>query len=124
MYKPRTPYDRYDQERGLSFQARGCATSIYWTPLMIHYITRYFATTTNEELAGLVGVSQRTLIRKARQLGLSKDKDWLANIWEERRLMAKAASKAKGYPGCFKPGNMIGEEYRFKKGVTKKNIRL
>ena len=119
MYKPRTPYDRYDQERGISFQARGSAISIYWTPLMIHYITSYFATTTNEELAGLVGVSQRTLIRKARQLGLSKDKDWLAKIWEERRLMARASSKAKGYPGCFKPGNMIGEEYRFKKGVTK-----
>ena len=31
----------------------------------------------NEELAGILGVSQRTLIRKARELGLEKNSQWL-----------------------------------------------
>lgn len=90
-------------------------TMIYWSPQMIADMKRYYPTTLNEELAGILNVSQRTLTRKARELGLEKDRSWLREIWEERRLMAQVESKRRGYPGCFKKGNMIGAEYRFKK---------
>lgn len=69
------------------------------------------------KLAGIRGVSLRTMIRKARQLGLTKDKTRLLNVWNERRQWAHSASKIKGYPGSFKPGNEIGKEYRFKKKI-------
>lgn len=91
------------------------STSIFWSPQMISDLKRYFPTCTNDECAGILGVSPRTVIRKARQLGISKDPDWLRQIYEERRLMAHIASKKAGYPGTFKKGNMIGFEYRFKK---------
>lgn len=93
----------------------GHSTAIFWNADMIATITRYYPTTFNEELAGILGVSLRTMIRKARQLGLTKDKTWLSNVWNERRQWAHSASKIKGYPGSFKPGNEIGKEYRFKK---------
>jgi hypothetical protein len=32
---------------------------------------------------------------------------WLLNVWNERRQWAHSASKIKGYPGSFKPGNEI-----------------
>ena len=81
---------------------------------MLSLIRREFPTTLNEELAGMLGVSLRTMLRKAKELGLTKDKQWLAKIWDERRAWALAAARRKGYPGCFKPGNEIGKEYRFK----------
>ena len=31
------------------------------------------------------------------------------------RAEVPAAARRKGYPGCFKPGNQIGKEHRFKK---------
>ena len=82
---------------------------------MLSLIRREFPTTLNEELAGMLGVSPRTLARKAKELGLSKDPQWLAKIWDERRAWALAAARRKGYPGCFKPGNTISKEWWLKK---------
>lgn len=62
------------------------------------------------------------MIRKARALGLKKDKEWLLKVWNERIQWAHIASKRKGYPGTFKPGNEIGKEYRFKRAVRSKNV--
>ena len=95
----------------------GRSTALFWNADMIATITRYYPTTFNEELAGILGISLRTMIRKARQLGLTKDKTWLLNVWNERRQWAHSASKIKGYPGTFKPGKEIGKEYRSKKKV-------
>lgn len=88
---------------------------IFWNPNMIALLKEKYPTMLNEELAELLGVSQRTMIRKARELELEKDKGWLISIWNERRHWAHIESKKKGYPGTFKKGNMIGKEYRFKK---------
>jgi hypothetical protein len=82
---------------------------------MLSLLERYYPTTKNEEVAEIIGVSSRTLIRKARELGLSKDPDWLKGIYNFNRRDAQAESKRRGYPGAFKLGNKIGEKYRFKK---------
>lgn len=102
---------------GRCYEHRGYRTMIYWTPQMIADLKRYFPTTLNEELAGILNVSQRTLTRKARELGLAKDTGWLRAIWEERRLMAHVESKRLGYPGSFQKGTKIGQAYWFKKKV-------
>jgi hypothetical protein len=92
----------------------GYATRIFWNPQMLSDIHRLFPTTLNEELADYLGISQRTLVRKARELGLHKNPTWLKQIWEERRRMAQLASMVKGYPGSFREGHTIGIEHRFK----------
>lgn len=116
MYTPRLPHERYDQQRGLIYRTEGQRTFIYWTPQMIDWLKRYFPTNINQEIAEELGVSPRTMLRKARELGLKKDQEWLYKIREERRLMAAAKSKRLGHPGCFKPGCRVGEKYWFKKG--------
>ena len=104
----------YYANKGRLMEHRGCSTRIYWNGDMLSLLRREFPTTLNEELAGMLGVSQRTMIRKARELGLTKDPAWLERVWNERRFWAHVSAKKKGYPGCFKPGNEIGKEYRFK----------
>lgn len=95
----------YHPHYGRLMEHKHYATRIFWSPTMLDYLRRNFATTLNEELAEWLGVSQRTMLRKARELGLEKDAKWLREIWEERRRMALAANKRKGYPGCFRKGD-------------------
>ena len=90
------------------------ATRIFWNKDMLDFLKANFATMLNDELAGCLGVSLRTMIRKARELGLQKDADWLKAVWEERRLMAHVASKRKGYPGTFQKGQHASPETEFK----------
>lgn len=63
----------YNANKGRLMEHRGCATRIYWSGDMLSLIRREFPTTLNEELAGMLGVSPRTLARKAKELGLTKD---------------------------------------------------
>ncbi len=83
---------------------------------MLDYMRKHYPTTLNEELAGCLNVSIRTLTRKAREMNLEKDKEWLAAVWEERRQLANLASKRKGYPGRFKKGEHANPEGEYKKG--------
>lgn len=108
----------YSTNKGRLMEHRGYSTRIYWNGDMLSLLRREFPTTLNEELAGMLGVSLRTMIRKARELGLTKDPKWLADVWNERRFWANVAAKKKGYPGSFKPGNTYSAEYwaRKKKG--------
>lgn len=106
---------------GRNMLHQGYATSIFWSPQMIADLNRFFPTNTNQECAELLGLSVRTVVRKARQLGLQKDPDWLRNIWNQNRFLACVAARSKGYPGTFKKGNMIGFEYRFKKKQNAKS---
>jgi len=83
---------------------------------MLNYLRRHFATTLNDELAGCLGVSQRTMIRKARELGLEKDPQWLSEVWEERRHMAHSVAKKKGFPSRFKKGEHANPAGEYKPG--------
>lgn len=82
---------------------------------MLDMLRQYFPTTLNDEMAGMLGVSIRTMIRKARELGLKKDSDWLSSVWEERRLMAHVQSKRLGYPGRIQKGQHLSPATEFKK---------
>ena len=106
----------YSPKAGRIMEYHGYSVRIHWSPQMLAYLRRHFSTTLNEELAGCLGVSQRTMVRKARELGLEKDPSWLSGIWDERRLMAHAASRSKGYPGRFRKGVRSYPEGEFKPG--------
>lgn len=105
----------YDAKQGRLMEHQGYAKRIYWSKDMLDLLMREYPTTFNEEMAGMLGVSHRTMVRKARELGLRKNPEWLLAVWNERRKWANAVARAKGYPGCFKQGNEVGKEYRFKK---------
>ena len=115
MYQ-RKPDGLYINSEGRVMEHKGYATRIYWNGNMISFLRMHFATTLNEELAECIGVSQRTMIRKARELGLKKNQEWLHKVWNERRVLAHAISKKKGYPGCFKKGEHSYPAGEFKPG--------
>lgn len=104
----------FHQAYGRIMEHRGYSTRIFWNRQMLDYLKSNFATMLNEELAACLGVSMRTLIRKARELCLTKDPAWLKAIYEERRLIAQHVNRTKGNPGFFKKG--IHSEYEFKPG--------
>lgn len=105
-----------DQDSGRVWEHKGYSKRIYWTGQMLSDLRAFFATTKNEELAGMLGVSPRTVVRKARELGLEKDADWLHGVWDEHRVMAHAESRSKGYPGTFRKGVRSNPDGEFKAG--------
>ncbi len=113
----------YHSSLGRLVVHKGCSLKLFWNNQMTEYLKNNYATTINEELAEWLGVSMRTVIRKAREYGLQKDKNWLESIHNERRRMAHAANKAKGYPGAFKKGQHASPATEFKKG-SNKQIKL
>ena len=47
---------------------------------MLSDLKRHYATTKNKDLTDLLGVSMRTINRKAKELGLEKDKAWMIEV--------------------------------------------
>lgn len=106
----------YSQRRGRLMCYDGRRITLHWSATMLDTLRRLFPTTKNEELAELLGVSPRTVIRKARELGLTKDPEWLAAVWNERRIWAHVAAKRKGYPGSIQKGERRNPAGEFKPG--------
>ena len=79
---------------------------IVWTPQQLKLLTTYFPTMFNKPLALWIGVSYRTMLRKARELGLEKKPGFLE---ERRRDISRLAGEA-----IRNSGNT---STRFKKGV-------
>ena len=118
LYEPVREGTFYSEKHGRIVVHHGYAVSIHWSKDMLDYLKQHYATTLNEELAGCLGVSPRTMIRKARELGLEKDKAWLHGVYEERRRMAMSAYKRKGCPNAFRKGVRSSPATEFKKGHT------
>lgn len=116
MYQRKKDGLYHDPTTGRTWEHQGYATRIHWNPNMLTFLRRHFATTLNEELADCLGVSPRTMIRKARELGLEKDPEWLRRVWDERRMLAHVVSKKKGYPGGFRKGERANPDGEFKPG--------
>lgn len=105
-------------ETGRVFEHKGLSKRIFWNKQMTDDLKRLFATTKNEDLAEIIGVSPRTLIRKARQLGLTKDQQWQHNNVMSHLKMAAFESRRLGYPGHIKKGEHRSPETEFKKLTT------
>ena len=105
-----------DQKTGRMMEHRGYVKRIYWNRDMLDRLRRDYPTTLNDELAGCLGVSPSTMHRKVRELGLKKDPDWLARVWEERRRWAQVEKRRLGHPGCFRKGERRSQATEFKAG--------
>lgn len=88
---------------------------ISWSRQMIDDLKRMFPDHLNHDVAEFLGVSPRTVIRKARELGLNKDGEWLRKIWDDRRRQAHMVSRLMGYPGAIQPGEHRSRATEFKK---------
>lgn len=91
---------------------------IDWTPQMVEELTRRFPTDFNKDIAKDLGVSWRSLVRKARELGLEKEDKFLD---KKRGEIVKLILKVrKQNPTQTGKGFVIpnSEQYRFKKGHT------
>ena len=88
---------------------------------VIATLRQHFPTTLNDELAGMLGVSKSALARKARELELKKDPDWLHAVYEERRIMAHVVAKRLGYRGRIQKGEHRSPATEFKKLSTEFN---
>lgn len=123
MYQRKPEGLYHDSDTGRTWEHKGYATRIHWNGNMLTFLRRHFPTTLNDELADCLGVSKRTMIRKARELGLEKDPEWLAAVWEERRRWAQIESRRRGYPGGFKKGEHANPAGEFKSGEQSDEMR-
>ena len=92
---------------------KGKDPGIRWTPQMEKMVRDFYPTMFSKDLAKWIGVSHRSLIRKARELGVAKVEGFLEKRRADinRRTGAKSANAT-----SFRKGNQIGKEFRFEKG--------
>ncbi len=105
-----------DQSSGRLYQKKGNARYIFWSKQMLDDLRRLYPTTTNENMEDILGVGRRTLIRKARELGIEKDAEWMR---QKTMLGVKAmhlSNRIHGNKGTFKKGVRNCPEHEFKPG--------
>lgn len=119
MPSPYTPVRQgtyYDPKHGRIMVHRGCSVRIAWSKTMLDYLRRHYATTINQDLADWLGVSMRTVIRKARELGLEKDPAWMRRMSVSHGKEGHIVSRHRGYPGRFPKGVRSNPDGEFKPG--------
>lgn len=89
---------------------------VFWSRQMEDDLRRLFPRTFNAEIAEYLGVSQSAMSRKAREMGLRKDPEWLVRIRDERMTWANWASNHNGNAGRIKKGEHKSKDTQFKKG--------
>lgn len=108
-----------DRITGRLLEHNGFSKRIYWSRQMLDDLRSMYATTLNAELAHILGVSTRTVIRKARELGLEKDMEWLRGVYRENVRVAHCLNKVRGNSGMFKKGVRSSPDTEFKPGNYK-----
>lgn len=122
-YNPRKPGAKLCKDGRIRYCNGKGGAPISWSVQMIDDLKRMFPRNSNEDCAEYIGVSVRTMIRKARELGLEKDKGWLHKVWDSNRMIAHFISRSKGYPGSFKKGEHHCPEHEFKKKQITKEVQ-
>lgn len=91
---------------------------IKWTPQMLKILTDFFPIMFNRPLALWLQVSQRTMLRKARELGLEKQEGFLDKRRKDiSRLAGEALRKIPDRKNSrFKKGVHFNPDGEFKKG--------
>lgn len=91
---------------------------IEWTPQMLKLLHDFFPIMFNEPLAKWIGVSQRTLIRKARELGIEKEPGFLEKRKADIQRKAGEALRRRGdrEGTWFKKGVRANPDGEFKPG--------
>lgn len=102
---------RYSKEAQQLVEYRNGYQRKYWNPQMIADFRKLYPVTRNEELASLFGVSCRTINRKAEELGLRKDIDWMRQISRQNSFFATVKNRANGYSQLVKARKALEIKY-------------
>lgn len=102
--------------KGRLYEHKGLSRKIYWNRRMLDDLIRLYATTKNEDLADIFGVSQRTVIRKARELGLQKDPLWQHDNSIRHLKIAQLENMVHGVKSPFQKGVHYSPETEFRPG--------
>lgn len=106
----------YNAKCGRIVEHNGRSTRIFWSKDMLDMLREYYPNTRNQEVVEMLGVSQRTMIRKARELGLQKEKDFVHGVWDENRKLAILTNKVRRNSGMISKGHVP-----WNKGLKKKS---
>ena len=106
---------RHDSS-GRLIEHKGLSRKIFWSKQMLDDLRRLYATTKNEDLADILGVSMRTVIRKARELGLQKDPVWQHGNTMRHLKMMQLENMVHGIKSPFQKGVHYSPETEFKPG--------
>lgn len=104
-----------DPVTGRLMEHKDRSTKIHWSPYMIERLANKYATTKNEDLAIDLNVSPRTVIRKARELGLEKDRGWMQAHARKNCQTMRILNKCCGNSGQIKKGEHKSPKTEFKK---------
>lgn len=111
----------YDFATGRCWEHNGKSKRLLWTENMLRELKAKFPIMHSEELAGMLQMCKRTLERKAKELGIKKNPQWLAKNREECRRIAYSCTRRGLNPGCYKSGH--APTHGYKKGrVLNKEI--
>ena len=61
---------------------------IFWNGNMLSELKRYYPNTSNRDMVDLLGVSERTIVRKARELGLEKSEEYVSKVNKGKSFLA------------------------------------
>ena len=74
-------------------RSSGHGVKLYWSSAMIEKLRRLFPTTSNEDVAAELGVSNKTMRTKAKELGLTKDPSYISEISREKQRFGNLIPK-------------------------------
>ena len=83
-------------ENGRLYQVRGSQRCVIWTPQMEADMRRFFPTSSNEEMAGILGLTASQIAYKARKMNLSKDGEYMQVMQTENARKASSMANNKG----------------------------
>lgn len=90
----------------------GYSLRIYWTNDMKKKFMQLYPVNTNDDLAVEFCCSVRTIVRRAREMGIEKDSEWLHAKWDENRKLIYH-NPNQDFTAFFE----AGKKHQFKKGV-------
>lgn len=85
--------------------------NIPWTDEMVKKLMELYPTHTNIEIAEILQLTERQVIRKSRTLKLYKDAEWLKKQHKEHIYLASIISRKSKKHFSFQKGNTYGKEY-------------
>ena len=92
--KHKSPYKYYyDTKKGCMVDNTGCRPKTYWSKDMLDILKKYYPVTPTQEVADMIGVHRRMCQRKAKELGFTKDPEYLRHSLSERQKIGRFRQK-------------------------------
>lgn len=86
-------YDKYHPQVYMGDEGRLLKRSqghpcIFWNGNMLSDLKKHYPNTSNRDMVDLLGVSERTIVRKARELGLEKSDEYVSKVNKGKSFLA------------------------------------